>query len=220
MKFTFIVTLLAVFASHQSHAYSEKWFSCSSDDECVKVNSTCGRLSSVNVKFKKEYNKHIQKAQQVSSCRELQKEDLAAHKEATIQCLSGKCDLKAKITILEKSVPDTVYELTCTHIETNPVVGSIANRVDDNPTWQQVSKKVDLHELGLDIDKQIKLNCSKLGKDYRNPLMNVQKIFVDGCKPAKDLAPACMQLFYARIDAYKDFEKGATQGAKVFSKSK
>lgn len=117
-------------------------------------------------------------------------------------------------------IAQTVYELSCKHAAANNVAGPIPNRIDESPELQSLAKLVDLREIALDIDKQIKLNCSDKGKDYRNPFLNVQKIFEEDCRPAKDLAKVCVQIFYARIESFKNFEKGATQAAQIFSKQK
>ena len=95
MNYLKTVFFLMMFLScTKSYTYSEYWFKCSANSECIKVHAGCGRSGAVNKIFKSEYETYVNEAGQLSSCREPRKEDLDSDKKATPVCIKNKCDLE------------------------------------------------------------------------------------------------------------------------------
>ncbi len=88
-----LIFLLLLSLPQNSYGFAKAWFSCTQNEECVKVDKGCGRFSSINLKFKDKYEVFLQKTKKSMSCMELAPEALEIENKLVPICSKTQCEL-------------------------------------------------------------------------------------------------------------------------------
>lgn len=92
------LSLLPITALHAKSGHSDKWYSCTKNSDCLKVDTVCSAVTAINARYKKEFAKHADELASLSICTPLSPMEIKTNKDSTAICADQRCSIKAPIT--------------------------------------------------------------------------------------------------------------------------
>lgn len=88
-----LIFLLVILLPQYSYGFAKAWFSCTTNEECVKIDKGCGRPGSINIKFKDKYEVFLHKTKKSMTCTEQTSEVIEMEKKLVPVCVKTQCEL-------------------------------------------------------------------------------------------------------------------------------